>query len=197
VAREREVNYKDCRAITWKAFPNRQEFNMQVETLFEGKVFSVVRWRGTTPGGAAAEREFVVHPGAVVVVPVVDEGHVCLIRNFRGAVGQTLIELPAGTLEPGEPPAATAARELREETGYTAQSLDELAAFYMSPGILNERMHLFVATGLTAGDPDRQFNEEIENLVVTWEEALAMAADGRIQDAKSLVGLLMYDRLYR
>jgi len=170
---------------------------MQVETLFEGRVFSVVRWRGRTPGGVMAEREFVQHPGAVVLVPVVDDDRVCLIRNFRGAVGQTLIELPAGTLEPDEPPPATAARELQEETGYVAESIEELTAFYMSPGILNERMHLFVARGLTAGPPARQDNEEIENLVVGWEEALQMAADGRIQDAKSLVGLLLYDRLYR
>lgn len=170
---------------------------MQVDTLFDGKVFSVVRWKGTTPGGVVAEREFVAHPGAVVLVPVVDDARVCLIRNFRGAVGQTLIELPAGTLEPGESPLETAGRELREETGYTATELQDLAAFYMSPGILNERMHLVVATGLVAGDPDRQDNEEIENLVVPWDQALAMTTDGRIQDAKSLVGLLMYDRLYR
>ena len=170
---------------------------MSTEMLFEGQVFSVIRWEGTTPGGAAAVREFVVHPGAVVLVPIVDQDHVCLIRNFRGAVGQTLVELPAGTLEPGEPPLATAARELREETGYTAETLQELAAFFMSPGILNERMHLVLATGLSEGEPDRQHNEEIENLIVTWDEAMAMATDGRIQDAKSLVGLLMYDRLYR
>lgn len=170
---------------------------MNVDTLFRGKIFSVVRWRGTTPSGAIAEREFVQHPGAVVVIPVVDDHHVCLIRNFRGAVGQTLTELPAGTLEPGESPAATAARELTEETGYTAERIDELTAFFMSPGILNERMHLFVATGLTEGEPAREDNEEIDNLIVTWEEALQMVVDGRIQDAKTLVGLLLYDRLYR
>jgi ADP-ribose pyrophosphatase len=170
---------------------------MQVETLFEGRVFSVVRWRGKTPRGVEAVREFVQHPGAVVLVPVVDNEHVCLIRNFRGAVGQVLIELPAGTLEPDEPPLKTAARELREETGYVAERLQELATFYMSPGILNERMHLVLATGLTPGDPDREDNEEIENLIVSWAEALQMALDGRIHDAKSLVGLLMYDRLYR
>ena len=170
---------------------------MPNETLFEGQVFSVVRWTGKTPAGATAVREFVLHPGAVVLVPVVDADHVCLIRNFRGAVRQTLVELPAGTLEPGEPPLATAARELREETGYTAEKLEEIAAFYMSPGILNERMHLVLATDLSPGEPDRQDNEEIENLVVTWDEAHVMATDGRIQDAKTLVGLLMYDRLYR
>ena len=170
---------------------------MQLETLFQGKIFSVVRWRGKTPGGAVVEREFVKHPGAVVIVPVLDAQRVCLIHNFRGAAGQTLIELPAGTLEPGESPLQTAARELREETGYTAENLVELTVFYMSPGILNERMHLILATDLSPGDPSRQDNEEIDNLIVTWDEALQMATDGRIQDAKSLVGLFMYDRLYR
>ncbi len=170
---------------------------MDLETLFNGKVFSVVRWRGRTPAGATVEREFVQHPGAVVLVPVLDDDHVCLIRNFRAAVGETLIELPAGTLEPGESPAATAARELAEETGYTAERIEELTAFYMSPGILNERMHLFVATGLTEGEPAREDNEEIDNLVVSWEDALQMVIDRRIQDAKTLSGLLLYDRLYR
>ena len=89
---------------------------------------------------------------------------------------ETLIELPAGTLEPGEDPAETARRELIEETGYRAESVLLLSEFFMSPGILNERMRLFLATGLTAGDTAREPGENIQNLVVSWEEALAMVA---------------------
>jgi ADP-ribose pyrophosphatase len=141
------------------------------------------------------KRQIVVSPGAVAIVPLVDAEHVCLIRNERIAVGRNLIELPAGTLEPGEPPLETARRELQEETGYQADDWLELPGFFMSPGILNERMHLFVAQELNAGDPAREAGEQIQNLVVPWNEAVAMAERGEIEDAKSLVGILMWDRL--
>lgn len=140
-------------------------------------------------------RQVVLHPGAVAIVPLLDADRVCLIRNHRVAVGKTLVELPAGTLEPGEPPLETARRELQEETGYVADSWQELPSFYMSPGILNERMHLFVASGLTAGAAAREAGEQIENHVVSWSEAVAMAERGEIEDAKSLVGILQWDRL--
>ncbi len=135
------------------------------------------------------------HPGAVAIIPLLDDDHVCLIRNNRLAVGKTLIELPAGTLEPAELPQRTAERELQEETGYTAAHWHELNGFFMSPGILNERMHLFVARSLTPGLPAREAGEEIDNLVVSWDEAIAMALRGEIEDAKSLAGLLLWDKL--
>jgi ADP-ribose pyrophosphatase len=157
--------------------------------------FTVVRESYPTSRGGERTREIVRHPGAVVILPLLDGGRVCLIRNFRVSVKQTLIELPAGTLEPPEEPIVTAERELAEETGYRAAKLRELHAFYLSPGILDEQMHLFLATGLTAGETAREAGEEIENLVLPWEEAVQMAVDGRIQDAKSIVGLLLADRL--
>jgi ADP-ribose diphosphatase len=144
--------------------------------------------------GMTHEREIIVHPGSVVVLPLVDAERVCLIRNFRVAVGEALIELPAGTLEPGEDPLETAGRELAEETGYRAGKLEKLSEFYMSPGILCERMHLFLASELTPGQEGREPGEEIENLVVSWTEALRMARCGEIRDAKTLVGLLYYER---
>jgi ADP-ribose pyrophosphatase len=140
-------------------------------------------------------RQVVEHPGAVAVLPLLPDDCVCLIRNYRVAVGKTLIELPAGTIDPDEPPATTARRELQEETGYTAQQWRELPPFFMSPGILNERMHLFVAEGLTSGDPDRESGEQIENLIVPWQEAVAMALGGQIEDAKSLVGILRWEQM--
>ncbi len=149
----------------------------------------------TAPQQKSVRRQFVIHRGAVAILPLLKDGRVCLIRNHRVAVGKTLIELPAGTLETNEPPRETAIRELQEETGYTATSWRELPAFYMSPGILNERMHLFVAEGLTAGPAAREAGEQIENLLVPWEEAVAMAERGEIEDAKSLVGILLWDRL--
>ena len=167
------------------------------ELLLETKRFRVVRQRRTLADGREFVRDTVQHPGSVVILPLLDDGRVCLLRNYRVAVGATLIELPAGTLDRDEPPAATAARELTEETGYSAARLEPLTELLMSPGILNERIHVFVATGLSPGVPALEVGEEIETLVVEWSEALLMVEDGRIQDAKTAASLLLYDRLYR
>jgi len=144
--------------------------------------------------GLVHRREVVRHPGAVTILPLVDDRHVCLIRNYRMAVGRSLIELPAGTLEAGEEPATTARRELIEETGYRAERMDHLHSFFLSPGILDERMHLYAARQLTPGPAAREPGEEIENLVVSWDEALAMVRGGQIEDAKTIVGLLFFQR---
>ena len=165
------------------------------EVLLEARKFRVVRETIKTDGGKTKTREIVRHPGACVIVPMVDDQHVCLIRNFRVAVKQTLIEVPAGTLEPPEEPHVTAERELIEETGYRAKKIELLHAFYPSPGILDEKMHLYLATGLTAGETAREEGEEIENLVVPWDEAIRLVTSGQIADAKTIVGLLWVDRL--
>jgi len=167
------------------------------QVLCETARFRVVRHRREAPDGGVLARDFIEHPGAVTIVPLLDDGRVCLIKNRRLAVGEQLVELPAGTLEPDEDPLATAFRELAEETGYRAEQMEKIHEFYMSPGIMNERMYLFVATGLTEGETSLDSGEEIEILPTAWEEAMSMACDGRIQDAKSLVGLLLYDRLRR
>ncbi len=169
---------------------------MEPETLLTTPRFRVVQHLiKPRSGGPVVKREIIVHPGAVVILPMLDDTHVCLIRNHRIGVGKTLIELPAGTLEREEAPALTAVRELKEETGFAADRWQELPGFFASPGILNERMHLFVAQGLTPGEPAREPGEEIENLIVDWQEAVRMAESGQIEDAKSLVGILLWDRL--
>ena len=164
------------------------------ELLLKTARFDVVRQRATLTDGREVVRDTIQHPGAVVILPLLEDRRVCLLRNYRVAVDETLIELPAGTLEEGEPPIATAARELAEETGYTAARIEPLAEMLMSPGILKERMHVFLATGLTAGTAALEAGEEIETFVVKWEEALAMIDDGRIKDAKTIATLLLYDR---
>lgn len=164
------------------------------ELLLQTRRFSVVRRRDISPAGKTHDREVVVHPGAVVILPLLADGRVCLIRNYRAAVRDTLIELPAGTLEAGEDPQATAHRELVEETGYAAGSMTLLIEFFMSPGILNERMRLYLATELVPGDAHREAGEEIENLEIPWREALRLARQGEIRDGKTLAGLLWYDR---
>jgi len=165
-----------------------------LRTLLENRRFRVVEETVPREDGQTASLQYVVHPGSVAILPLVDDDHVCLIRNRRLTVQATIVEIPAGTREPGEPPLETARRELEEETGYRAARWEKLAEFYASPGILSERMNLFLATELTAGDPRREANEEIDNLVVTWAEALAMLDRGAIIDGKSIIALLMYDR---
>ena len=159
--------------------------------------FQVVEVQQRTADGGAKPRQVILHPGAVLIIPLLEGHRVCLIRNERIAVGKTLIELPAGTIDPPDEPADTAIRELKEETGFTATNWRELPGFFMSPGILCERMHVFVAEGLSAGDPAREAGENIDNLIVPWDEAIAMAERGEIEDAKTICGLLMWDRLQR
>ena len=163
------------------------------ELLLSARLFRVVRTRQTTPDGKEHPREIIRHPGAVVILPLLDDGRVVLIENYRVAVGQRLVELPAGTLEPDEDLAEAALRELAEETGYRAGSMQRLITFYSSPGFLDEALHLFVATELREGPTDLDSGEDIRTLVVPWPEAMALAGQGRVQDGKSLVGLLYWE----
>jgi ADP-ribose pyrophosphatase len=163
--------------------------------LLSTQRFDVVEVVQPGRDGRGVARQVILHPGAVLVIAVLPDDRVCLIRNHRVAVDKTLIELPAGTIDPPEQPRATAERELREETGYSAARWRELPGFYMSPGILRERMHVFVAEELTAGEPQRESGEHIDNLIVPWRRALEMAETGEIEDAKTICGLLLWDRL--
>ncbi len=167
------------------------------ETLYAGRRFRVVRQTQTLDDGRRHAREVVRHPGAVAILPLLDDGRVCLLRSFRPTVGEELIEIPAGTLEPGEAPADTAVRELVEETGYRAGRMDLLITFYTSPGIVDERMYLFLATHLVPGPQRLEPGEQIEPFLAAWDEALALVREGRIRDAKSIAGLLYYDRFVR
>jgi ADP-ribose pyrophosphatase len=164
--------------------------------LFQGRRFRVEEVVQTTPDGVQHVREVVRHPGAVVILPLLDDGRICFVQNYRVAVEQTLIELPAGTLEPGEDAAETARRELAEETGYRAGHIERLLTFCMSPGILDERMHLYLAGDLRPGPMALEAGEDIQPLVRSWEESLEMMRRGEIHDAKTLVALLHY-RLFR
>jgi ADP-ribose pyrophosphatase len=166
------------------------------QIVFEGKKFHVEQ-RPFDVNGAVHVYDVIVHPGAAVILPVLDDGRLVLISNYRVAVGQELIELPAGTLDPGETHAECAARELTEETGYRAARLAPLVNFYSSPGILNEQMHVFLATSLTPGPTAFDAGEQIRVLRLSYAEALAAIQDGRITDGKTILALLYYDRFVR
>ena len=149
-----------------------------------------------TSSGAHIEREVCIHPGAVIILPVVDDGRIVLIRNRRHTVFEDLLELPAGTLEwnQGQPedPALCAARELTEETGYSARKIDPFGWFYTSPGILTEKMYAFIARGLSAGSQALEDSEQIQVQLHSPDEIMALIRENRIVDAKSLATLLKY-----
>jgi ADP-ribose pyrophosphatase len=142
-------------------------------------------------------REVVIHPGAVVVLPVMSDGRVLMIRNHRYSVRQVLIELPAGTLEKGEDPMNCAGRELLEETGYLAGKLQRIGAFYSSPGILTEKLYAFAAYHLEKKSAALEEDEEIEIMPVLLDDALKMIDTAEIMDAKTIATLLMYERSHR
>ncbi len=142
-------------------------------------------------------REVCVHPGAVCVLGMLDDNQILLIRNRRYAVGQILLELPAGTLEKNEDPINCAGRELLEETGYLAGRLWRIADFYTSPGILSEKMYAFAAYDLQLKRTALEEGEEIEVQPVAMSEAMEMIRDGRIMDAKTIATILMFERFGR
>lgn len=158
--------------------------------VYRGRVFEVWSEGVALPSGRRARREVVRHPGSVAVLSVGPGGRVLLLRQFRHAVGGVIWEIPAGTLEPGERPAVCARRELLEETGYRARRWKKLTTIYPSPGILDERLHLYAAWDLTRGTSRPQADEDIVCRWVSMARALSMVRSGRLADAKSICALL-------
>ena len=168
---------------------------MERRIVFRGRKIQVAMESETLPDGAVVERDVVLHPGAVAILPLMDADHVCLVRDWRPIVGARLIEIPAGTLEPGEAPDAAAIRELAEETGYRAARWQKLAEFFPSPGVLSERTHLYLASELTPGTMQLEAGEELVPETVSLSDAMRWALEGAIRDAKTLIALLLFDRL--
>ena len=165
---------------------------MDQDIPFRSRIFHVERMSYTTSAGVQVSKDVIRHPGSVVILPVLEDGQIVFIRNRRISVDRRLIEVPAGTMEPPEPPDACARRELIEETGYRAGNIAPLSVFYPAPGLFDERMHLFVATQLTKDAPRREPGEEIENLILSLDQAMAMIRAGEILDAKTMLAVLLY-----
>jgi ADP-ribose pyrophosphatase len=165
------------------------------QIVFRGRKIQVALDTTLLPSGETVQRDVVLHPGAVAVLPLVDAEHVCLVRNRRPIVGETLLEIPAGTLEPHETAEQAAPRELAEETGYQAQRWRKLAVFYPSPGVLDERTHLFVAEDLTPGQQRLEKDEDMATEIMSWQDAVNKTLDGSIHDAKTIIAVLLWDRL--
>jgi ADP-ribose pyrophosphatase len=158
--------------------------------VYEGQVISVRLDDVEMPSGRRVVYEIVEHRGAVVIVPVTADGTVLMVRQFRQAVGQELLELPAGTIERGETPEACARRELAEEVGRAAARWQHLLSFFPSPGILTEEMHVFLAQDLRAAQAERE-EEDLRIEPLPLREARRRIGSSDIRDAKSIVGLLL------
>ncbi len=159
---------------------------------FDGRLIKVRVDTVRMGDGSEHVREVVEHPGAVAIVPVLPNGDLVLVRQYRHAVGRQMLELPAGTRELGEPPRQTAFRELREETGYRATDMRELVRFFVSPGWADEELIVYLATEISPGQDAPEADEDLSVVTVHPSEVTARIQSGEIADSKTIVGLLAW-----
>lgn len=164
------------------------------EIVYEGPVFGVRRDEVIEPSGVRATREVITHSGSVVVLPVLPDGRIVMIRQYRHATRGFLWELVAGRIDEGENPREAAARELIEETGYRAKRFRVFLDVFPTPGFLEERMYILLAEGLTLGEAEPEEDEKIEVKAYTRRELETMMQNGKLHDAKSIAGILYYLR---
>ncbi len=162
------------------------------ERVFEGKLISVRVDEVRMADGSVHRREVVEHPGAVAIVPILPDGGIVLVRQYRHAARRDTLELPAGTREPDETPLLTAIRELREETGYSASGMREIVHFFVSPGWADEELTVYVATGITAGQDHPEADEDLWVVTVRPDEVVERIRSGEIVDSKTIIGLLAW-----
>ena len=167
-----------------------KELLISSKKIYQGRIINLRVDEVSLPDGKTTSREVVEHAGAVAVVPVNEKGELLLVRQYRYAAGKTLLEIPAGKLEPEEDCFSCAERELLEETGYEAGNLRRLISFYSTPGFTNEQIHLYLATDLTLKKQNLDEDEFIDVEAVSLKQALKMALSGEICDAKSVAGIL-------
>jgi ADP-ribose pyrophosphatase len=170
--------------------PKKSGKILSKKTVFKGPLFSVAIENIADPEGNKGRRDIVHHGGSVVILPVDKTGRVLLVRQFRHAAGQYLWELPAGGLDGDENPLSGAKRELLEETGYTSENWRKALFFYVSPGFLDESMHIYVARDLKRGKAQPEEDEFITKRLFPLRQALKMVNGGKILDAKTIVGIL-------
>lgn len=164
---------------------------LKTERLFEGRAFKIRRDWVRTPQGRETKFDIIEHHGSVILVPIDAEDNVLFVRQYRHAAGQELLELPAGTLDEGESPEACAGREIREETGFAARSLQKIGEFFLAPGYSTEFMVVFLARDLYPAPLEADADEFLRPEKIPLRVAFEMAGHGRIPDAKSLAALLL------
>ena len=167
------------------------------DVLYRGRIIDLVVDEIEYPGGTRGVREIARHPGGAAVVPLLDDMRVMLVEQLRYPLGKRIAEIPAGKLAPGEDPAVAAARELEEETGWTAGSLEKLASIYTTPGFCDEELHIYLARGLRQlpGGHRREEGEfTMEVQLIPFGELIAGVEKGKVKDGKTIVGLLLTER---
>lgn len=167
-----------------------RETTLASEQVFRGRLLDVRRDTVRLPDGREAGREYIVHPGAVVVVPLLDDGRLVVERQWRYPMGRAMVEFPAGKLDAGEPPLACGVRELAEETGYRAAEWAHAGVLHNAIAYSNEHIEIWFARGLTPGQQRLDAGEFLDVVTMTADEMLALAAAGQLTDAKTMVGLL-------
>ena len=172
-----------------------EEKPLSEDTVWIGRIFDVNRLRVALPDGRTALRDVVRHPGAVAIVALTDEGRICLVRQYRTALGRVTVEVPAGKMDPGEDPLDCAHRELLEETGMQAEKMAFLTTLATSDGFCDELIHIYMATGLKFVGSDPDADEFINVDLVPVNELVDAVLDGKIEDAKTVVGALLCDSI--
>jgi ADP-ribose pyrophosphatase len=162
------------------------------QELYRGKIVNLFVDTIQQSSGRKAIREVIVHPGGVAAVPVLEDGRIVLVRQYRYPLGKYILELPAGKLDSNQSPAETIGRELEEEIGYRAEDLSYECSFYSSPGICTEVIHLFIARSLLAVPQRLEEGEHITVEVHSLDECMQKIASGEIADGKSILGILWY-----
>ncbi len=174
-----------------------EEKTMKCDRLYEGKIINLRIDTVELPEKKYSKREIIEHPGGVGIVPVTEDNCVILVKQFRKAVNRMLLEIPAGKLEVNEEPRETAIRELKEETGYESEKLKYLLEFYTSPGYTNEKIYLFLASGLIYGEQDLDEGEFCEIEKYNIDELTKMIDRGEIIDSKTIIGINMAKEYFK
>ena len=172
-----------------------KETRIDGEVAYDGSFLKVTRDRISLPDGAETHREFIRHPGAVVILPVFDDGSVLLERQFRYPLDRVFIEYPAGKIDPGEDPLECAKRELREETGYTASEWQFVCTIHNAIAYSDEHLDLYLARGLTAGEAQLDDGEFLETFRATVPEMLEMVRSGQVTDVKTVIGTFWLEKI--
>jgi len=165
------------------------EKTIETREIFSGRIIKVRVDTVSLPDGQQSTREVVEHAGAVAVVALDNDHNIIMVRQYRKPVEMVLMEIPAGTMEKDEDPLLCAQRELREETGFSADHWERILSYYSTPGFTDEYLHIYLATGLTGGEIDLDQDEFVETVPIPLKEAWRMILAGEIEDGKSIIGI--------
>lgn len=176
---------------------NLTEHELTSRAVYDGRLLHVREDRVLLPNGKEATREYIVHPGAVVVVPLLADGTILMVRQFRYPLRREFYELPAGKIDPGEDPLVCGQRELLEETGFIADTWHSLTTIHPCIGYSDERILIYVAQGLSERGHQRDEDEFLDNVLMPLSEAMDWVREGRISDVKTMVGLFWAEKIIR